>query len=543
MWKPKLKEIFGDWRWWKALAWGAGALLVALSVTAWILARQAEPFLRARVVEALEQRLHARVELDEFHLSLVRGFEARGGGLRIWPQTVNAEAGALPVESKPLVSLVAFQFSAPWRFKPGKPIHIARVELRGLSVDLPPRSHFLHSAKSPAPANHAFRFELDAVECDGVRLVLETDKPGRRPLDFELATLRITGLADASAHFEAALKIPRPEGRLSTAGTFTPTAGDPGESPITGDFTLSQANLDRFKGIAGDLNATGHYKGTLRDLNVEGQTSTTNFRLTHFNQAARLETHFAAQVDAANGDTVLNRVDATLGHSRIVATGAIARVPGPFVDGRQLPGGHDINLNLQVDRGRVEDLLRLVSKSGNVLMTGLLTMKTSLHLPPGPAKVHERMQLNGSLSVEQTVFASQKIQGKVAELSLRGQGQPEAVKTTNPDSIHSALAGLFVLAAGTVRLARIDFSTPGVRIDLAGTYRLDDGALDFSGKARLDAPVSKMVGGWRGALLKPTDRIFRHEGAGLELPIQIGGTREQPVVSAELGPLKLSHRR
>jgi hypothetical protein len=44
----------------------------------------------------------------------------------------------------------------------------------------------------------------------------------------------------------------------------------------------------------------------------------------------------------------------------------------------------------------------------------------------------------------------------------------------------------------------------------------------------MEASVSKMVGGWKGMLLKPADRHFRKDGAGTEVPIHIEGTREAP---------------
>jgi hypothetical protein len=82
------------WRRNRWLRWIVGVLLVAVAVLAGIVAvvlHRAEPFLRARIVEGLEERFHARVELDSFHMSLRNALEgqwgvwAEGKGLRIWP--------------------------------------------------------------------------------------------------------------------------------------------------------------------------------------------------------------------------------------------------------------------------------------------------------------------------------------------------------------------------------------------------------------------------------------------------------------------------
>jgi hypothetical protein len=48
------------------------------------------------------------------------------------------------------------------------------------------------------------------------------------------------------------------------------------------------------------------------------------------------------------------------------------------------------------------------------------------------------------------------------------------------------------------------------------------------GTAKMEASVSKMVGGWKGLLLAPADRYFKKDGAGTEVPIHIEGTREEP---------------
>jgi len=54
----------------------------------------------------------------------------------------------------------------------------------------------------------------------------------------------------------------------------------------------------------------------------------------------------------------------------------------------------------------------------------------------------------------------------------------------------------------------------------------------------LQATVSEMVGGWKGALLKPADRYFRRDGAGTEVPIHVNGTREEPRFGIDLGRMK-----
>jgi AsmA-like protein len=546
------------WRRHRGLKWIAGSLvllLAALAVIVSILFRRAEPFLRARIVAALQDRFHARVELDSFHMSLVDGLQAEGHGLRIWPpaQVEGVNVPPAPNSSDPLISLDAFHFHAPLHYQPHEPIHISVVELKGLEIHIPPKSHFVHSTspaadaiEKPAGASALISFTINTVECTSAHFVLETSKPGKLPLDIAFAHFKVRGSdggslrAQSSMHFDAELTNPRPVGKVDTSGTFGPWfVSDPGESPIQGEYKFDHADLASFKGIAGILTSTGKYQGTLRDLVVDGDADTPDFRLTHFGNALHLHTHFHAKVDATNGDTWLDPVDATLGHSHFTAQGQVVRVIAPDpTTGLPASKGHDIALNVNVDSARMEDFLRLASHNSTPLLTGALTMKTTLHIPPGEAPVHERLALKGAFNLDQARFTSTKIQDSLTQLSLRGQGRPGEVKNADTSAVRSAMLGDFQMARGVITLPALTYTVPGATIVLKGTYGVEGGALDFTGSAKLDATVSQMVGGMLGALLKPADRYFKKDGAGTEVPIRISGTREDPKFGVDFKRIK-----
>ena len=197
--------------------------------------------------------------------------------------------------------------------------------------------------------------------------------------------------------------------------------------------------------------------------------------------------------------------------------------------------GHDIALHIDLHSARIEDFLYLASKSGTPLLTGALTMKDALHIPPGPQPIHERLNLKGAFNLDDVRFSSAKIQDKITELSLRGQGKPKEVKDADPNAVQSAMHGTFKMDGGVITLPELTYTVPGANIALQGTYELDGGALNFAGKAKLDATVSQVVGGVLGVLLKPADRFFKKDGAGTELPIHISGTREDPKFGVDFG--------
>ena len=556
----------GFWRRHRALKWVLGALLLALivlGVAISIAVRHAEPMLRAQVVKALEEHFHARVELDSFHISLVDGVRAEGGGLRIWPPaqvalvanpgaTAAGEPGSSspampPGVVKPLIQIAEFRFHAPLRYAPGEPVKISAVELKGLDIDVPPKKQFMHRALASGSGEHGkplLHFEVDKILCDGAHLTLETDKPGKLPLEFDIAHVKLTRAnADGAMQFDAQLTNPKPAGVILTTGTVGPwQVDDPGETPVAGNYRFQNADLGVFKGIAGILQSTGKYGGVLRDLVVDGQTDTPDFRLTSFGTAVPLHTEFHAHVDGTNGDTYLQPVNATLGQSHFTAQGKVVRVPpGTASNGTATPGGHEIALNVIVNGGRMEDFLRLTSKDGTPLLTGTLALKTTIDIHPGPATVVERLKLKGRFTLDDAQFTSAKIQHDVGQLSLRGQGLPKEAHQGGGTDVRSAMRSDFTMANAVIALPDLMYAVPGAEIDLRGTYGVEGGLLSFTGTAKTEATVSAMVGGWKGVLLKPADRLFEKDGAGTEVPIHVDGTREQPKFGVDLGRLGHTH--
>ncbi len=529
------------------------------------LAYRAEPMLREHIVEGLSEHFHARVELDSFHLSLRHGLWVEGKGLRIWPPAqvggVNlprsegarsegpggqelSEAGL----DKPLIELKEFRFHAPLRYKPGQVIRISVVRLEGLVVDVPPRSHFLHGAgkSEPATASTAaslLHFKVETLVCEGAHLTLETSKPGKLPLEFAIAHLKLTDIGGGGPmNFEAELTNPRPVGTIHTTGNLGPwLVTDPGESPVSGSYRFENADLSGFKGIAGILSSTGNYQGTLRELIVDGDTKTPDFRLTHFGTTLALQTKFHARVDATNGDTWLEPVEATLGGSHFLAQGQILGVKAePDGRGGMKPGGHDIALTVNVDRGRIEDFLRLASHGGAPVLTGALATKVALEIPPGPVPVEERLTLNGKFTLGDAEFTSAKIKARILELSARGLGRPKEAKMSGQPDVLSTMNGSYLMKNALITLPALEYTVPGAVIDLKGTYEVEGGALNFGGTAKMKATVSAMVGGWKGLLLIPVDRYFQKDGAGTEVPISIKGTRENPQFSVDINRMKLT---
>ncbi len=336
------------------------------------------------------------------------------------------------------------------------------------------------------------RVIVERIDCENAQLILETDKPDKLPLEFAIANMQLTHVVPGEPMaFKAELTNPKPRGLIHSTGRLGPWQTiDPGETPVSGTYTFDHADLSTFKGIAGILSSNGSYTGTLRDIQADGKADVPDFRLTHFGNPVALHTEFHAKVDGTNGDTWLDPVDATLGHSHFTTRGQVVRVKQARVQGLQevsnanLPPladqGHDIQLTVDVDRGRIEDFLRLASRSPNPILTGSLLVKASLHIPPGKTPVYQRIMIDGKFKLDDAKFTSDKIQGRIEELSLRGQGHPGDIKKTDPDQVSSQMDGEFHMADAVIKLPEIHYDVPGAAIQLKGHYALE-GLMHFDG--------------------------------------------------------------
>lgn len=557
------------------IVWLAGVVLcfiAALAAAAGWAAHRAEPYLRARLIEDLAAHFHAHVELDSLHLTLGNGLRgewgvwAVGNGLRIWPPTQNAaapppmsnkpaagkkeDATPAPVDApqtaeapQPLVQLDTFRFHLPLSLRPNQPIRIALLELSGLRIDLPPKAHFTQSApqniSTPSRTQRSLQhFFVERIVCDRASLRIETSKPHKLPQEFAIAQLSVENFTLASAfRFAANLTLPYPAGAAHVAGSFGPwLVADPGESALAGEYRLQHGDLSVFHDIAGFVDSQGRFDGTLRDLNVAGTSTTPDFQLTKLGNPLRLVTRFRARVDATNGDTFLDQVEATLGRARFTTSGKIVRIPAE----NNQPGGHELDFDVRIPGSPLEEFLRLTLHNPEPLLTGLVTLRAHLHIPPGSEPADQRMTLDGDFSLDQARFTSLKIQGTIEQLSLRGQGRPQAIRSTDPASERSHMDGEFHLANGVFHLPKVEYAVEGAQIHLSGNYGLQTEALDFNGTVRTQATASQMVGGWKGFLLKPADKLFRKNGAGTEIPLRLYGSRNDPQVAVTLGGLTVN---
>jgi AsmA-like C-terminal region len=489
--------------------------LVVIAVVGVIVTRihLSNPYLHKKVVEMLGEKFHADVELKDFHVYLFPGARIEGSGL------VLRHEGRTDVP--PMISIGEFSAEAGILGLLWKPWKIGQVKLKGLVIQIPPKGE---RRKQDWSKVRDVPVLIGEIVSDDAELRLLPKFADKDPHVFAIHRLVMHSVGlDRPAKFTAQLTNAVPPGEIETMGSFGPwSPDDPGQTPLAAEYTFDKADLGVFKGISGILSSTGKFGGVLENIEVEGKTSTPDFTVTIGGHPLDLETVFSATVDGTNGNTLLHPVTAHLLNTVIVAQGGVVKSK----DNK----GKEITLDVTVDKGRLEDLLRLAVKTTQPPLTGAVNFHTKFDLPPGEGDLADRLNLNGKFDVKQAQFTSPEVTAKIETLSRKGQGQPE---NKDAGSSVSQLKGNFVLDNGVITFRGLTFSVTGAEVALNGKYGLDKEDLDFYGKLRMQAKISQTTTGAKSFVLKAVDPFFRKNGQ-TELPIKITGQRDHPSFGLDL---------
>jgi hypothetical protein len=511
------------------------------------------PSVRNRLIAALNERFDSKVEVASLRVSVLPRVRVAGEGV------VLRYKGRTDVP--PMIAIKSFSAEASLFGLIGGPLHLSRVHLTGLEINIPPGGLKMNpggsgSRRDPSRGEGEVNDDLDdGAKIDRNKVAVvdipqpppplgpEDEKRPQKPSPLivdevisENAELRlIRRTADKPARvfvihhldmdgvgsndpwaFEATLRNPTPPGDIITRGTFGPWAADePSRTPLRGEYNFAQADLGVFKGISGMLASEGKFAGVLERIDVEGRATIPDFTVKTGGHPVKLETRYHATVDGTNGNTWLTPVDATFGKTNVNAKGGVFET--------QQARGRTVSLDVTMNEARIEDVLRLAIKASRPPMTGDLKLTTKFLLPPGDQDVMDKLNLDGSFHISQARFQGGGVQGKINELSSRARGDLDET----PDNVASDLRGSFVMRNGAIAFRSITFGVPGARIALSGTYTLRTETLDFTGTARMDAKLSQMTKGWKSIVLKAVDPLFRRKGDTV-IPLNITGTVDNP---------------
>ena len=494
--RPRLRR----W-WWPIVLVG---VLAALAAGLLGLKWRFDPLLHARAIAMLENRFDSDVEIHDFHANLFPlGIDGGGLELRLHGRT----------DVPPLITIQKFHADASlvgiFRW------HLRQIEVEGMQIQIPPKG----SNPNPLPKRKVREIKVSVGEflAKNVQLIITPKDPKKDPHIFDIHDLTMHNLGlGRSASFTTTLTNATPPGEIESEGHFGPwDREEPSSTPVDGSYNFQHADLGVFHGISGILASTGKFNGPLNEQGVEGETTTQDFTVDVGGHPVRLTTQYQATVDGSNGDTLLHPVIAQFLHTTLICNGGIVKP--------QEGHGKEIALDVVANVARLEDLMALAVK-GKPPMTGSVKLKTKFDLPPGKGEIADRLKLKGQFAIAQGNFTELSIQDKIKALSRRGQGKPEEASA---GSAVTELSGDFALSNGMLTFRDLNFGVTGANIDLAGTYALRTGELNFQGHLKLAAKLSETMTGIKSWLLKPVDPFFRKNGETV-LPIKITGTRDHP---------------
>jgi hypothetical protein len=479
-----------------------GLAVAALCVVVLLLWVELWPFQQKPVVQSLEEASDSKLRFREFHRTY---FPFPGCVL----EGLQFDHGSNT--SKPLITIDRLIIRGSYLGIFSR--RLTRITAANMHIFIPPfgSGETFHTTPS--------KITIDEIVANGTVLEFALRKPDQQPLRFEIhdALLRDVGWNGALSYW-VKMRNPEPPGEITAWGKFGVwKISDPGQTPVSGEYKLDQADLSVYNGIAGMLSSVGKFGGVLAHIDIAGSTDTPDFEVQSGGHRVQLTTEFSAYVDAIHGDTFLKRVDAHFGRTHVVAQGSIAGSSGG-------PGKTAL-IDLNATDGRIEDILRLFVKADRPPLSGSVTLQARTEIPPGDRPFLKKVNLRGGFGVEAGSFSNRDTQESVNKLSAGAEGEKDA---SDPETVVTDLTGQAALVDGVARFSNLSFGVPGAASRVHGTYNLISHKIDLRGQLKVDTKISNTTSGAKALLLKIMDPFFKKRPKGEVLPVRISGTYEHP---------------
>jgi hypothetical protein len=373
----------------------------------------------------------------------------------------------------------------------------------------------------PTSANQS-KVVIDRLVADDAVLQLRHDG-GNQPLRFQVHHFELENIGDGSMPFRVELSNPLPPGEITASGRLGPWKTERREeTPISGSYAFRHADLSAIKGIGGLLSSDGKFQGTIRQLHVSGATDTAEFEVVSTGHRFPLKTKFDAEVNATNGDLILQRVEAKLGETGLTAEGSVL----PDAQHRRTA-----TLDFVTQDGRIQDILFPFVKGPRSPLNGVTSCRGRVILPAGNEPFLRKVKVNADFGIEDARLTNPMRQQQLNKASEAARGKPD---DDTPQNVVSDLKGQVELKDGVARFSKFSFQVPGALASMHGTYNVIDERINLHGIVRLQAKISDTTSGFKGFLLKAISPFIRKDKPQEPLPVAVRGTFEHPQYSVSL---------
>jgi hypothetical protein len=331
--------------------------------------------------------------------------------------------------------------------------------------------------------------------------------------------------------FRTALSISKPPGEIRAEGNFGPwDENDPGRTATNGTYTYTNANLGVFEKLAGILSSKGKFHGTLSHLETDGETDLPNLRIDDASHTIPLTTKFHAIVNATNGDTYLESVQAHFWQTNGFIVGKVA--------GQEGDKGKTAVFDITSSNGRIDDLFRMFVLAKQPPFFGSVDLRAHAEIPPGPEPFLKKLKMQGDFGVQSGRFHNAGTQSSINHLAESARGESKKQQDEDPDTVLSNLAGHAEVRDGVANFTTLSFHIPGAFAQLHGTFGLISKKVDLHGKLQTTGAPADATSGFKSLLLKVITPFLKKKPAVTVVPFKITGTYDHVSVGLDLGAKK-----
>jgi len=507
--RKKVRSIWQEAPLWVHISIVAAGALLAIAV---VFISANWPYRHRKIHAMLEDVLTSDVKFTGYHRVYFPrpGFEATG---------ITMRRKTAPAGTPPLGRVDSMRVVGTWTDLIMLRQRVEQVEITGFQIIIPPIGSNASRLSFPAGSAKEFSGPETMIE----RLIvhnslLEVLRESGKPLVFPIKQVEITNLHKGEAFtFAVDMQNAIPRGRILARGSMGPIRGrEFNVTPLSGTFAFTGVNLHDVGEISGTLDSRGTFKGAIQQMHVEASETTPDFAVTD-GKATRVDGTLQATLSATNGDLGIQSIELKIGPTAIHASGSIAGNP------------KETNLDISVDRGRAEDVMRPFIH-GEVPINGPVSLKSHAYLgPPGDGFI-ARLRLSGSFAVPAEKVTDKDTEKSLSAFSERAQGkQKNTGVESDPNApppgtdVLSSLEGPTKIENGVASTPHLRFRVPGAEAKLAGTYRFHDEAVHLTGTLKMDTDISHAATGFKSFLLKPLAPFFKKKNAGAVIPIAVTG--------------------
>jgi hypothetical protein len=499
---------------WTIIASGAVLLFIggaAMLALKW-------PFTEKAVRETLEHRFARQVVIHHFHKTYFP------------PGCIAEEVDFLHRKRKdlpPLISVKKLVIRGSYAGLLPMFKHVPQVTVGGLHITVPPKSK--GGPRNVLPlTDTGSNVPINDLDVEGALLEFRSNDPAKEPFKVFIDKITLGNVGGkGQITYRAAIKNTEPPGEIHSTGKFGPwNSEEAGDTPISGTYSYDDADLGVFGGISGKLSSQGKYSGTLAHLDCQGSADIASFHVQGGGHTVHLVSQFHGDVDATNGNTVLNDVRAGFLHTIVLSKGTVASEPGH-------QPGKTAELEMSVQNGRIDDFLLLFTGSPRPSMTGRISLHAKAEVPPGKAKFLSRLLMDGDFGIAGGRFTNASVQTPINHVSESARGETKQQEMEDPSTVLSDLKGHVSVRGGTATLTHVSFTVPGGMARMMGTFNLLNKQVNIKGVLYTNGKLSDATTGFKSLVLKAVTPFMKKNKMTV-VPFTITGTAHHPDFALDL---------